>query len=258
MKKIIKQIMPKELLYLYTRLRNRYIQLKSRNNQPEELFTEIYKENKWGKDPSGGKYCSGPGTLDSKVSDYKKFLIDFIKEKNVRSIFEIGTGDFRIMESVLSQINVNYIGSDIVKDLVDYLCLNYSNEKISFLHLNAINHQKLPNADLCIIRQVLQHLNNSQIIEILKKTKQYKYVLITEHVPLNPKCKNGDKYLSGGIRLQNKDISGVYLDSEPFSLNGKVIFSYRLDDRDISGRVVPAILQTSLIENIKRTTANII
>ena len=253
MKTTIKRIYPpppKKILFLYHRLRN------PSSNNPEKLFTDIYKKNKWGKDPSGGKYCSGGGTIDSNVKNYKKFLIDFIKEKKINSIFEIGTGDFRIMESVLKQVSVNYIGSDIVKELIDYLSLNYSNEKINFLHLNAITHQKLPTADLCIIRQVLQHLSNSQIIKILEKTNQYKYVLITEHVPLNPKCKNGDKGLSKDIRLRNKDISGIYLDAEPFSLNAKVVFSYRYDFPDIFGKVVPALIQTSLIENTTGITAN--
>lgn len=242
MKKIIKKIIPRWLF-------NFFIYIKNRNKSPEEIFTEIYEKNLWGEDPCGRKYCSGPGTTDVNIEKYIGVLKDFITQYKVKSIFEIGCGDFSIMKSVLNKSDVKYTGSDVVKNLIDHLSDSYGSDNIRFLHMDAINTKKFPAADLCIIRQVLQHLNNGQIADIIRKTKDFKYIIITEHVPLNPVCKNGDKMTSGYIRLQNYKTSGVFLDAPPFSLNCRTLLSYRHDDVNYSGNWIPAVMLTSLIEN---------
>ncbi len=226
-----------------------YICTKNRNKSPEEIFTEIYNKNLWGKAPDGRQYCSGFGTIDPNVEKYIEILKNFINEFEIKSIFEIGCGDFTVMKSVLSQSDIRYTGSDIVKSLIAYLTASYGNENVRFIHMDAINSEKYPVADLCIIRQVLQHLSNAQISEIIRKTKKYKFVIITEHVPLNPKHKNDDKITSGYIRLQNHNTSGVFLDAPPYSLNCKTLLSYQQDDKDYYGNRIPAFMLTSLIEN---------
>jgi len=224
--------------------------IKNRNKSTEEIFTEIYKKQLWGKSPEGSKYCSGLGTIDSNVEKYIEVLKDFIKENNIKSVFEIGCGDFSIMKSVILNSDINeYIGSDIVQNVIEYLSETYGSSKVRFVHMDAISSEEYPDADLCIIRQVLQHLTNEQILEILRKTKRYKYVIITEHLPLDPIVKNGDKSTSGYIRLQNQKTSGVYLDAPPFSLKCKTLLSYRHDDKDYNNKTIPAVISTSLVEN---------
>jgi hypothetical protein len=242
MKKTIKRLIPKGLMRLY-------LDQKNKHKSPEEIFTEIYKKSLWGKSPDGKQYCSGSGTTDPNVRKYIDTLQVFIRDAGIKSLFEIGCGDFTIMESVLDQSTVQYTGSDIVKDVINYLTATYGNKRRTFMHMDAIDSQNYPDADLCIIRQVLQHLSNAQIAEIIRKTKKYKYVIVTEHVPLNPVRKNDDKSTSGYIRLQNHDTSGVYLDAPPFSLNCRTLLSYQQDDKDYHGNSIPAIMLTTLIEN---------
>ncbi len=242
MKEVIKKIIPRGV-------KRHWADIKTRKKSTEAIFTEIYNKNLWGKALDGRKFCSGLGTVDSNVEKYIKSLREFIKENEVKSIFEIGCGDFTIMESILNQSDINYIGSDIVKSVTEYLSDTYGSKSVKFVYMDAITSHKFPTADLCIIRQVLQHLSNEQISEIIQKINDYKYVIITEHLPLNPKCKNGDKIASGYIRLQNPKTSGVYLDEPPFSLKCKTLLSYRQDDKDYSGKTVPAVMVTSLIEN---------
>jgi hypothetical protein len=244
MKNILKNLAPRWFIRFY-------LHLKNRNKSPEEIFTEIYNKNLWGKAPDGRQYCSGCGTIDSNVEKYIEILRGFINEFKIKSIFEIGCGDFSVMKSVLSRSEVKYTGSDIVKSLIDHLTNSYTNENIKFIQMDAIECEKYPVADLCIIRQVLQHLNNEQISEILRKTKKYKYVIITEQIPLNPIHKNDDKITSGYIRLQNQNTSGVFLDEPPFLLNCKTLLNYKLDDKDYYGNKIPAFMLNSLIENDK-------
>ena len=185
MKSTLKKLIPK-------RLQRFIIEIRNRRKSPEEIFTEIYEKGLWGEAPDGRKYCSGQGTIDENVDKYIGILQAFINKNDVTSIFEIGCGDFTIMKSVLSDSLIKYTGSDVVRNVIDHLTASHGNPHTKFLHLDAIKAASFPPADLCIIRQVLQHLNNSQISEIIRKTKAFKYVIITEHIPLNPVVKNGE------------------------------------------------------------------
>lgn len=242
LKRILKSVLPKKVLgYL--------INLKNSRKTTEEIFTEIYDNKLWGASPDGSSFCSGSGTIDPNVELYKSMLVDFINKNSIKTIFEIGCGDFTIMKAVLQKTKVHYTGVDIVKSVIDHLNQKYADEGLCFKHLNAIEAPEFPKADLCIIRQVLQHLSNDQIIEILSKTNCFKFLLITEHLPSNPDIKNADKSPNGNIRLQNRQTSGVFLEDPPFSMNAKTVLSYKLDDENYQGNVIPAALVTSLIKN---------
>ena len=86
-----------------------------------------------------------------------------------------------------------------------------------------IVEDKLPEGDLCLIRQVLQHLSNDDILKVLGKLKQYKYALITEHVTVKDKAAVINADIHTGHRTRNALLSGVYLDEPPFSMNCEVI-----------------------------------
>ena len=74
-------------------------------------------------------------------------------------------------------------------------------------------------------------------------------MVITEHLPVNPQVLNGDKSLGGYIRLQNTKASGVFLDKVPFNLKYYTILSYRKDDAGFDGKIIPAVMVTSLVIN---------
>lgn len=241
-KKILKKILP-------NKVKEFIIQYRNSKKTTEDIFTEIYENKLWGESPDGRTFCSGVGTTDPNAERYKAMLVDFIKENKVQTVFEIGCGDFSIMKEVLQQTNVEYTGIDIVKSVIKQLNEDYATGMIRFEHINAIEAESFPPADLCIIRQVLQHLTNDQIQNILSKTKSFKFLLITEHLPQNPQIINGDKSVNGNIRLQNKQTSGVFLDQAPFFLPAKTILSYSLDDEDYSGKIIAAELVTSLVCN---------
>ncbi len=194
-----------------------------------------------------GEYYSGTGSTNTNTIIYINHLISFIKENNIKKVFDIGCGDFRIMQQVTEKINVEYIGSDVVKELIAHHKANYGNERTHFIHLNAINDE-LPPADLVVIRQVLQHLNNEDIGKILTKLPNYKYVIITEHLPLNENIEfNLDKIAGPHIRMRVN--SGVFINKPPFNIkNTSVLFEYRQDDL-VKGKMIDAVIRTYLIKN---------
>ncbi|MFC5282328.1 methyltransferase domain-containing protein [Pedobacter alpinus] len=241
MKPIIIKFIPKVWLRFYA-------DFKTKNKTAETIFTEIYKKQYWGKNEAD-PYFSGTGTHDDNTTKYISALKHFINENNIKSVFEIGCGDFSIMQQVLINADINYTGADIVTELVQHLLQNFGNLKTNFIHFDAVSSEIYPDADLCVIRQVLQHLSNTDIQQILEKTKKYKYVIITEHVPLKPEEINGDKSVNGYIRLQNKKTSGVFLAASPFSQQCETILSYAKNDENRNGEIIPAIMVSSLIIN---------
>ena len=73
--------------------------------------------------------------------------------------------------------------------------------------------------DCAIIRQVFQHLSNDEVQQILNKLYQFKFVIITEHIPKHNFIPNIDILSGQGIRLKKN--SGLDVTSAPF--NFKVI-----------------------------------
>ena len=149
-------------------------------------------------------------------------LVSLIVYNDIHKITEIGCGDFWIMRQVLdflskNNYSYNYDGIDVVDDLIEYNKNRFGSENIKFQCMDAADiSTSLPEGDLIIIRQVLQHLCNSDIKEILNKTKTFKFVFVTEHIyEGNSVVYNIENPGSGDIRLSHR--SGVYLEHLPYN-----------------------------------------
>jgi len=66
---------------------------------------------------------------------------------------------------------------------------------------------------------VLQHLSNFEIQQIVNKLSNYKYIILTEHLPEGNFEPNKDIISGQGIRLKKQ--SGVNLLAQPFNLKVK-------------------------------------
>lgn len=229
---------------VYIWYRERYFwHLKKKSVQ--EIFTDIYKNNTWGGAP--GTFYSGDGTHSSNAKIYIDNIADFIKKHHIRSVLDIGCGDFRIMSKILEKVEVDYTGADLVEDMLAHHREKYGNEKTRFVVLNAIKDE-LPQAELVTIRQVLQHLSNAQIQEILNKLSAFKYVIITEHMLTSDNVvPNLDKI--PGPHIRTRVLSSVFIDKPPFNVkNPKVLFEYAEDEK-VKSVLHPAVIRTYLIAN---------
>ena len=99
-------------------------------------------------------------------------------------------------------------------ELVSYYQQRFASNHVWFECAN-IATDSLPDAQLCLLRQVLQHLSNAENRCVLTNVRQNSNVLISEHVPIHPRCFNRDKTHGPDIRAYFG--SGVYPDREPFS-----------------------------------------
>jgi hypothetical protein len=95
--------------------------------------------------------------------------------------------------------------------------IKFADLDVEFLTLD-ITSDPIPAGDIALVRQVLQHLNNGQIVNFLRALRGYTVLIVTEHLPDGEFISNADKPTGGGIRLHGLTRSGVVLTDTPFNL----------------------------------------
>ena len=181
----------------------------------KDAMTQIYEMNLWGS--KNTRFYSGEGShnLDI-VRPYIVAVTSFLKSmKHPLILCDLGCGDFNVGRQLVSYVE-QYHAVDIVPQLIVHNTRNFKNHNLKFHCLN-IAEDNLPSGDCVLLRQVLQHLSNAEILKILKKIKDYKYVIITEHIPEGEFTANKDILSGQGIRLKKK--SGVDVLASPFNFN---------------------------------------
>ena len=178
---------------------------------------QVYQLNLWGANET--KFYSGEGSHHSNyVEPYITVISSFLSSFSIPPVVcDLGCGDFNIGRQLV-KYSSNYIGVDIVNDLILHNKKIYTQKKLEFRCLDIAN-DPIPRGDCAIIRQVFQHLSNDEVQQILNKLYQFKFVIITEHIPKYNFIPNIDILSGQGNRLKKK--SGLDLASPPF--NFKVI-----------------------------------
>lgn len=111
---------------------------------------------------------------------------------------------------------VHYTGVDVVPALIERNRSEFRDSDVEFLCRDIIR-DALPNGELCLVRQVFQHLSNAEILRIIPKLRRYPFVLVTEHCPA-PRCASTANIEKGhGDDTRVTRGSAVYLERPPFS-----------------------------------------
>ena len=145
---------------------------------------------------------SGVGSTLYQTRVIIRELPTLFQELNVTRILDIPCGDFHWMRSVNLK-GVDYIGADIVKELIQNNKEKYQREKVNFQHLNLIS-DKLPVVDLILCRDCLPHFSFEDIFHALINISysEAKYLLTTTH----PSTKNNHDIYTGQWRPLNLEI----------------------------------------------------
>lgn len=213
-KTMVKAIIPRSLHLLIGGWRLSRLRKLNKATPIKEVFTTIYERHLWGG--TDRDYCSGSGSTPIHASRFADAVLPVIAEKRIQSVVDLGCGDFEVGKT-LRLNGVRYIGIDIVDALIKRNHDTYSDARTSFACLDIVK-DPLPHGDLCLIRQVLQHLSNAEIASVLHKTKQFRYVVITEHYPARLTGQpNLDKPHGPDTRVY--DGSAVFLDLPPFNVS---------------------------------------
>jgi SAM-dependent methyltransferase len=202
-----------------------------------ETFARIYTSGAWA--PSEEQFSSGSGSAGAAADEYCRHVVDFIRTHEIQSIVDLGCGDFRIGRRLVSETSVRYLGVDIVRDLIDWNNARFSSERIAFACAD-LTKERLPQAQLCLVRQVLQHLSNAEIQAALTHICKYPLALISEHVPKKPKSFNRDKPHGPDVRAYYG--SGVYVEKPPFSRKATLLWETALEADSVLRTVLLAKL----------------
>ena len=157
----------------------------------QDKFENIYEKSLWGKNWKGeGGSGKGDGTSpDSRM--WIKYITEFIKEHNIGKIADLGCGDWKFSRFIpWKELGVQYVGYDVVEKVVENNNKEYSSTHVKFEH-GDITAADVKGYNLVIIKDVLQHLSDEDILKVLDKVlAENQYVII----------KNGYKFGSLTIR----------------------------------------------------------
>jgi len=161
--------------YVYRVLRNGYQSYRLKLQDTETVFTDIYRTNGWG----GKDSISGSGSDVHQTSAIIKELPVVFSDFRISTMLDIPCGDFHWMKHV--ELNdIDYIGADIVDDLVKKNTEQYVKDGMRFWRLNLIE-DKLPKVDLVFCRDCLVHLSFADICHTLNNicNSDSEYILTT-------------------------------------------------------------------------------
>lgn len=235
-------------------LRTHALALRNRKRANSAIFSETYGSQAWGGD---GDFFSGEGSRASHIVEpYVAVLSRELGERfgGRAAVVDLGCGDFAVGSRLIPYCR-SYIGVDVVPELVQRLQARHRSEAVRF-ELGDVTRDPLPSGDVCLIRQVFQHLSNQEILDVLSRLRDFRAIYVTEHLPIPGRLSkpNLEKAHGPDIRLWRN--SGVYLDQPPFSLPAASL-STVLEVPGIVpfARLHPGIVRTTLYEPGGRTSS---
>jgi hypothetical protein len=197
-------------------LRKKYNEMLQKDSL-EERFTIINQQNLWNSKES----ISGEGSELEYTSNLRFWLTKKVKELKVKKFVDAPCGDFNWMQYVCKEVDLNYVGLDIVEEIINKNNNVFSNDNTKFKVAN-ICKDKVPDCEFLMVRDCLFHLSFTDIDNLLKNisSTNYKYLLTTTHIVDN-NFTNSD-IISGDFRL-------IDLFSAPFKFS-KIFVYDRVKD----------------------------
>lgn len=141
-------------------------------------FSNIYNNNLWGSQES----VSGRGSILEETEEIRKKIPTILDEYDINSLLDVPCGDFNWMKHVDLK-NINYIGGDIVPDIIKKNKVKYEAPNKIFRIID-ITTDELPRADLVLCRDCFVHLSYKDIFSALQNIKKSgsKYLLTTSFI----------------------------------------------------------------------------
>lgn len=150
----------------------------------EKSFTHIYENNLWGNNnnTSYNGSSGGGSSIEYNKDTYIPFLKKFIIDNNIKTVNDLGCGDFLCGKLIYDDLDILYTGYDTYKKIIDYNTTNNPLPKYTFIHLDFFNNKEaITDCDLCILKDVIQHWSCKSIyifLDYLLNYKNIKYILL--------------------------------------------------------------------------------
>lgn len=195
-----------------------------------EIFQDVYQRNLWGRD-GRSKYFSGIGSRGEAAKLYVGRMAELLQSHAAElgrplTVVDLGCGDFEIGRALLERLpDLHYIACDIVPELIAHNRTVHGGLNVTFQQLDVVT-DPLPQGDVCLMRQVLQHLCNADISTFLDRAG-YHWAYVTEGHPAHRTGRaNPDKRTGHEVRFDWRKGRGrgVELDQPPFNLATEEVF----------------------------------
>jgi hypothetical protein len=153
---------------------------------------------------------------------YVELVLSYAAKHDLRTVVDGGCGDFSI-GSRLAPNFASYLALDVSPMIIEMNKQRYASllkQRGVAFPVADLTSTVLKRADLILIRQVLQHLTNSQVELVLRNlgAADWRRVLITEEVHDSRNCRTPNLDLpchTFNTRVALR--SGVFIDREPFN-----------------------------------------
>ena len=188
--------------------------------QRKDIFDGLYRTHGW-----GGISCSGPGSDPEHTVGYIRFFNDWLRRHPAcHSIVELGCGDWATTRLLELSPQHCYVGYDIVTDIIDENCRRFQSDTVRFKCSDFLV-QPPKDADLLVVKDVLQHLSNTAVHWFLEHIlPRFRYAIITNDTRKYIEQKKlGILITRRDLQEPNTDINDgssrpLRLDAPPFSL----------------------------------------
>jgi SAM-dependent methyltransferase len=135
-------------------------------------FTQIYDSNAWG--------CGSGHSSPAYSAPYMAMLADFMRNNGVRTVVDLGCGDWQHSRA-MDWSGIRYRGFDVVESVIAANTKRFSSDTVTFHLLRQM--AELPDADLVICKDVLQHVPNADVAAHLDLLlHHYKFAIITNDI----------------------------------------------------------------------------
>jgi len=202
----------------------------SDGRQMHRNFDRIYTLNSWvegaGKQQHTASQGGGSGSDLHDNAAYIAMLSNFMDVHKIRSIVEVGCGDFMIMSQVVEHLwktATTYHGWDVSAVAIDRARKRHQeqhyadssdddDEDIDTVQFSVSGvDQQYEAADLLIVKDVLQHLPLRDCHSILSQLHKFKYAIIANDVAVAPTANQdidmlGETMVAGGYRSLNVEL----------------------------------------------------
>jgi len=195
--------------FLYKKHESNYFFTKTNNKQ---IFENIYTKKIW----NGGNDnipLSGPGSSLQNTKECSILLNDFIYKNSCKSVLDLGCGDLTWMSKTnfFNDTKITYNGVDVVEFLIEKHKFGFPDKNFYCEDLTIYTDFEF--ASVVIIRDVIFHLKNDEIVKIFKNIKnKFDFIAITS-------CKNEiNNDIFNKFQFSQKNIN-----KEPFNVSDNYI-----------------------------------
>lgn len=179
-------------------------------------FSRIYQTREWGTDENGFG-SSGEGSNPWNARYYIDFLQQFIAEQKIKTVVDLGCGDWQIGSSI-DWSGVQYMGFDVVGRVLKNNQKKFAAPNIQFFKADGTKIS-LPKADLFLCKEVLQHLSLEDAQKILAQCSRFKYCILVNDV--DPRTLTAEN-----VDIPNGSFHFLDLTKPPFNLPARKVMHY--------------------------------